>query len=250
MFGYEKKQWIYFPFLSFILEKFIYKLPYKKIVTVSNEVKKALIEKYGVNPKRIFVVHNGVDSSLKSIGGKLERYKIIFVGRLIPHKHVDELLEAIRRVKKEIPDIKLVIIGDGPMKSRLISLAEEFGLKRNVFFKGTMKNYKDVLREIKTSELLVLPSTREGFGLVLAEANLMERPVIAYDIGGVKDIVKDGYNGILIRPHDISLLAEKIIYLLKNREIALKMGSKGKEYILKKFTWDRTVNNLEKIYFK
>lgn len=241
-------QWIQSSKLAEIAEKILLRLPYDKIVTVSNTTKEALVRDYGINPRKIEVIYNGVDLSLiDSIKASKIPGTIIFIGRLAPHKHVDHLLKIVKELKKEIPNIRLKIIGDGIEKNRLLKLVKNYKIENKVSFHTNLK-YSDVIYHIKKSSLLVLPSTREGFGIVLAEANACYRPVIAYKTGGVIEIVKDGENGFLIEPLDIKSLKEKIRTLIFDEELQRNLGENGRKKVEKVFVWDRVVDRLLKVY--
>jgi glycosyltransferase involved in cell wall biosynthesis len=101
---------------------------------------------------------------------------------------------------------------------------------------------------MKISTLLVLPSIRDTFGMVLVEAGACERPVIAYDVGGPKEIIVDGENGFLVKPRDIKDLARKIGMILSNKKLAEAMGRIGRQIVERKFTWDKIVSEIESIY--
>ena len=246
----DKNQWLYYGNIAYFIERFLYKLPFKKIITVSNVIKEILNKQYGIPSNKIYVVYNGVDLDLiDSVEDTdVDVNSIIFVGRLIPHKHVDDLIKAISLIVKDIPDVKLKIIGNGIAKDKLKKLVKELKLEDNVKFFGKLDEYKDVIKEIKKSELLVLPSTREGFGMVLVEANACYKPVIAYKSGGVVEVIDNNYNGFLVEERNIHELSEKIKYLLKNKDIAKEMGKYGRKKVEKMFVWDKVVKEIEKVY--
>ncbi|WP_455240526.1 glycosyltransferase family 4 protein [Methanothermobacter tenebrarum] len=241
-------QWIQSSKIAKLAEKILLKLPYDKIVTVSNATKEALVKDYRIKPERIQVIYNGVDLSLiDSIKASRLPYTLIFVGRLAPHKHVDHLLKIVKELKNEIPNIKLKIIGDGIEKNRLLKLVKDYKIQDRVTFYTNLK-YADVIYHMKESSILVLPSTREGFGMVLAEANACKMPVIAYKSGGVVEVIKDGENGFLVEPLDIESLKEKIRILLFNEELQRNLGKNGRKKVEKKFVWDKIVNMILKVY--
>ncbi|MBC7101549.1 glycosyltransferase family 4 protein [Methanothermobacter tenebrarum] len=241
-------QWIQSSKVAKLAEKILLKLPYDKIVTVSNMTREALVRDYGINPRRVKVIYNGVDLPLiDSIKASKIPRSLIFVGRLAPHKHVDHLLKIVKELKKEIPTIRLKIIGDGVEKNRLKRLVKDYKIEDRVSFYMNLK-YSDVIYHMKRSSLLVLPSTREGFGMVLAEANACYRPVIAYKSGGVIEVVEDGENGFLVEPLDIGSLKEKIRILLFDEELQRNLGENGRKKVEKMFVWDKIVDKLLKVY--
>lgn len=242
-------QWLMLSKLASFSEKFLVKLPYNKIITVSNQTKELLIRNYNVKPEKINVVHNGVDPNYIDSIQINTKYKdsIIFVGRLAPHKHVDDLINALKSLEKEFEDINLEIIGNGIEKDNLIKLVNDLNLNNRIKFLSDLE-YSEVIREIKKSNILVLPSTREGFGMVLVEANACNIPVITYKSGGVVEVVEDGRNGFLVEPRDINNLSLKIRLLLENEDLSRKMGEYGRRKVEKCFTWDNIVNEIIEIY--
>ncbi|MBU4534853.1 MAG: glycosyltransferase family 4 protein [Euryarchaeota archaeon] len=242
-------QWIQSSKTAAMVEKFLCRLPYDKIITVSNATKKSLIENYGTNENRIEVVYNGVDleliDSLKT--SNKQENTLIFVGRLAPHKHVDHLLKVINSLKTQINDIQLVIVGKGIEKENLINLTLQMNLQHHVKFLDNL-SYEELIREIKKSSVLVLPSTREGFGMVLAEAGACKIPVVAYASGGVLEVVEDGYNGFLVEPYDLDGLGNKIRFIFENHFKSTKLGLNGYEKVQRYFIWDNILKSILSVY--
>lgn len=241
-------QWIQSSKLAKLAEKILLRLPYDRIITVSNMTKKALVKDYRIDPKKVEVIYNGVNLPLiDSIKASKVPGTLIFVGRLAPHKHVDHLLKIVKELKNEIPNIRLKIIGNGIEKNRLLKLVKDYKIEDRVSFYTNLR-YSKVIYHMKRSSILVLPSTREGFGMVLAEANACNRPVIAYKSGGVMEVIEDGENGFLVEPLDIESLKEKIKILLANEKSQEEMGRKGRMIMEKKFSWDTTIEKVIKTY--
>ncbi len=169
------------------------------------------------------------------------------MGRLAPHKHVDHLLKVVKSLKTDIPNIKLIIIGNGLEKENLINLTKKYGIKNNVQFMENL-SYKELISEMKKSNVLTLPSTREGFGMVLAEANACEIPVVAYASGGVVEVVDDGINGFLVEPSNVKSLENNIKFLLTHHSKRDNLGKNGRKLVEKSFTWDKNVKEILNIY--
>ncbi|WP_155815666.1 glycosyltransferase, partial [Treponema sp. JC4] len=101
---------------------------------------------------------------------------------------------------------------------------------------------EELTYQMKLANVLVLPSTREGFGMVLSEANACHTPTIAYASGGVVEVVDDTRTGYLVKPGDITTLQEKIEYILDNKDVEEKLGLQGRKYVEEKFNWDNLVS--------
>jgi len=144
-------------------------------IAVSSLTKKGL-ESFGVS--NIHVVRNGIDlRKINEIKPSINTCDIIFIGRFIKEKNLDILIESVAHIKKDLPKIKCHIIGDGPEKNRLFSQVSDLRLENNVKFFGFL-DYDEVIAMIKSSKVLVLPSIREGFGIVVLEAFACGVPVV------------------------------------------------------------------------
>lgn len=226
---------------GWIVERLTAKLTNKNIA-VSERTKKDL-ESLGV--KDVKVIHNGIDfKKIESVKPSEEESDIVFAGRLIKDKNVDILIKAISSIKKEVPDIKCIIIGDGPEKEKLMKLAKELRVENNVKFVGFLENHDDVIAYMKSSKVFVLPSTREGFGIVALEANACGLPVVTVNHrrNAACDFI-NGENGFVceLSAEDI---AEKIL-------IGLEMGKVMKRKCIEnamKYDWDRITNLAELFY--
>lgn len=142
------------------------------------------------------VVPNGIDlAKIAAVAPAAEEWDVIFTGRLIREKNVDVLLRALVPVREEIPDLRALIVGDGPERPALEALARDLGLP--VTFAGFLPDYDSVIAAMKASRVFVLPSTREGFGIAALEAMACGVPVVTADHPGnaVRDLVVPGVNG-------------------------------------------------------
>ena len=155
-------QWIQSSKIANFMEKFLVNLNFDKILTVSHATRDSLINDFGVNADKILMLYNGVDIAKYDAVHIYDVLKnnIIFVGRLAPHKHVDHLIKSVNKLQEKTPDIKLTIIGKGEEKNKLIKLVNKLKLEKNIKFKQDLTD-EELITEIKKSELLVLPSTRE-----------------------------------------------------------------------------------------
>jgi glycosyltransferase involved in cell wall biosynthesis len=178
---------------------------------------------------------------------------LLFSGRLIPRKGVCYLLEAMPRILERHP-IKLVITGDGPLREALTAQAKELGLTRWVEFAGFVTNQR--LGELfRTCTVYVHPAIcddrgdTEGLGVVLIEALFNRKPVIASDVGGIVDVIKNGETGLLVPEKDPQALASAVIRLLNDPAEAVRLGARGYAHAARFFDWERITDDLERLYF-
>jgi len=180
--------------------------------------------------------------------------RVLFVGRLVRRKGVDDLLKAMALVKKEMGDAKLVIVGDGPERGALVGLAEELGLSGSVEFKGELTG-DHLGAEYSSCSMCILPSRRvgddpanEGLGLALVEASMYGKPLVGTNHGGIPEVIADGENGFLVPEHDPPKLADTILELLRNNELAENMGQSAIKMARTKFTWEAATDRLLESY--
>jgi len=173
---------------------------------------------------------------------------ILFVGQLKEHKGVQYLLEAMKIVNDRIKDSHLIIVGDGPYRDYLMDYASKQKLNHVVSFRRNVPD-RELPQFYATSDIVVLPSytRREAFGLVLLEAMASGRPVVASNIPGVRDIVKDDC-GILVPSKDANTLAAAITRLLQDKQRARKMGLHAREFVEKNFDWTWVIERYESLY--
>ncbi len=183
---------------------------------------------YGARPERTMILPFPVRWSLQAeITDLPESATVLFVGRLEKEKGVHVLLKAMVLVKKAISDARLVIAGDGAYRPVLEPMASSLGLRDVVSFLGWLQ-VQDLMKAYREARVVVLPSIwEEGLGMVLVEAGLMGRPVVASDIGGIRDVVRHRENGLLVPPGDATALAEAIVAVLRDRDLGLRMGYCG-----------------------
>ena len=173
-----------------------------------------------------------------------ETQTILFAGRLIDWKGAEFLIRAIPKVLGQKPHTRVLIIGSGPEKGRLIDLAARLNLHDAVEFKEQVPQ-KELVRYYSRSDVFVLPSIRndkgetEGLGVVLLEAMACGVPVIGSRVGGIPDIIKHGDTGLLVKEKDPDDLSEKLILLLSDRRLREKLIQKGLEFVEQNFSWDK-----------
>ena len=167
---------------------------------------------------------------------------ILFVGQLEKVKGIDVLIKAFSKIENEFPDFKLIIIGDGKEKENLKNISSNLKIQNKIEFKGklSLKETKDV---IKNCYCLVLSSLSEGLPRVLMEAMALEKSVIASDVGGIPELIKDNENGFLFEKSNSDELVKKLRVLLNNRDLAIRMGQKGKKIIENKFSNEKYIEN-------
>ncbi len=213
-----------------------------KIVAVSTFVKKALIDETFAPEEKFVVINNGIE--LPNFDLKFKNYNktMFFAGRLEKSKGVDILLLALKSVFLEHPDAKLVIAGKGPEEENLKMQVQTLGIDKNVHFAGWVE--KDALANLyKEASIFVLPTIRlEGFPMTLVEASAYGLALVASDIGGNADAIKNSENGFLIQAGNINQLSDTLANLLSNAEQIKAFGLASRKSFDHNFTRDIMVD--------
>jgi len=177
---------------------------------------------------------------------------VLYVGRLVERKGVEYLIRAFAEVVREVPS-ELVIVGKGPEDERLHQLTEELNLVQKVHFKGWVS--QDELEQLYNQcNVFVLPAIidskgdTEGLGVVLLEAMSYMKPVVASNLGGITDIVKDRETGLLVNEKDPHGLSEAIKSLLSDPSLAASLGKRGYEHVQKQFSWEKILTQWTSLY--
>jgi len=155
------------------------------------------------------------------------------------------LINAFKELKKEIKNVRLLIVGEGYLYDELVRMVDMHRLKDSVQFTGFQADVPEI---IATFDVAVLPSFFEGMGRVLLEAMAMEKPVVASRVGGIPDLVEHGINGFLVRPGNVEELTGALKKILGDKRLAGRMGKEGRKRVKEQFSADVMVQSIEKVY--
>ncbi|MHC4190259.1 MAG: glycosyltransferase [Planctomycetota bacterium] len=241
--------------MDFPIGGFFSRLKYNKVdkIVGISEIIKEILVRGGVKEEKITVIYSAADrapvtekSDLQERLGLKRDYRILgTVASLVERKGHRYLFEATVKVKEEFPQIKLLVVGEGPLKKDLKKLAEKLSSENEIIFTGFRKDIPEILSIL---DVFVSASLKEGLGVSLLEAANYGLPIVATNAGGIPEVVEDGVTGFLVPPKDSEALAEKIIYLLSHPKEARKMGENGKERVRKNFSVEQMVNSYTKLY--
>lgn len=178
--------------------------------------------------------------------------RVLFIGRLIELKGISYLIQAIKIIDSYDSNIGLSIVGDGPIKSELEKLAKDLNISSKVNFYGYI-NRESLYSVYKSADVFVLPTITiygqtEGLGVVLLEAMASGVPVIGSNTGGITDIIEDGVNGLLVPEGDPQALADAIIRILENPDLAERFRKAGLETVRDRFSWDVITDQFVEVY--
>ena len=247
-----------YPWYQWIADSFLAGAA-SQVIAVSGAVKKACIDNRKINPDRIIIMPNGIPidnlkplseeecDKVKARFGLKREYQIVgSITRLREEKGNLYLLEAAVRVLSVLPNTYFFIAGDGPLLEELSSLCRQWGIIQNVIFAGFCRDIREIL---SIFDIKVLSSLYEGLGYAILEAMAMCKPILATNVNGINEILRDGETGLLVPPRDPDSMAKKIIHLLQHEEKRTLFGMKAQKESLK-YALDTYIENLESLYEK
>jgi len=224
------------------------------IVCSLSALKEFQVAYKNLNPDRVSVIYNAVDlEEIKQINSQkdsrvdCENLSIIFAGRLFWVKGLLYLLKAFELVSHGFKKVHLNIYGKGPEENKFKKFVSTARLDDKVHFHGRIPN-KALIAEIKRADAVVMPSLHEAQSLFAIEAMACQKPLIAFDIPSMREIIDDGKNGVLAKSFDYRDLAEKIRVVLADRKLRLKLGQNAYEYVKEKHNWNNQIKKYIKIY--
>lgn len=229
---------------------------FTRIVAVSEHIKQNLVDKKGLAPEDVRVIPNGVrlsdfpapaDRAEARVALGLSTGDIVAgaVGRLDEVKGVDLLIRAAAAIKARVPQLKIVFIGSGPEEAALKRLAAETGVADAVRFLGYRSDARALFHAL---DVLALPSRHEAQSLSLLEAMACAKPVVASNVGGIPDVVRDGVTGILFPSENVGAFAAALLRLLEDEETRAAMGAAARERVRLHFSEDTMLEQTASLY--
>ena len=228
-----------------------------EVIVNSNYMKNHVQGLFGLPFDKINVIPNGIN--LTNFNGVDRDYDfrrqyamdnekiILYVGRLVYEKGVQHLISAMPKILENYHDAKLIIAGKGGMLDELKGQAEAMGLSNKVYFTGYL-NSKQVQKMYKCADVAVFPSTYEPFGIVALEAMLAGVPTVVSDIGGLNEIVDHGINGMKSYAGNSNSIADSVISLLYDKQLAANVSKKAKQKVKEEFNWNKIAQDTHYIY--
>jgi phosphatidylinositol alpha-1,6-mannosyltransferase len=162
------------------------------------------------------------------------------------YKGADQLIRAVAELRRALPDVQLVVVGNGDDLPRLKQIATDLAVNEATHFLGDLSR-EELAGCYKSAELFAMPSTGEGFGLVFLEAMAFRKPIVGVAAGGSVDLLIDGVNALVVRPHDSFALVSALEKLLRDKTLADQLGHRGGEIVRDKYRFDGFEHNLKRI---
>jgi glycosyltransferase involved in cell wall biosynthesis len=231
-----------------------------KLITVSHFSKKQLVERLRVNPDKIEVVPNGVNSqftpcprdhALVEKHHMRDRRVLLYLGGLKRRKNLLLLLDIFHELKRSNvhKDTVLIIAGSGEFLTPLQRQAQAYHLDRDIIFTGYIPE-REKCRYYNLADVFVFTSLLEGFGLSLLEAMACGKPVVAFNVAALPEVVKDGITGFLVKPGDQRAFVDRVDMLLQNEKLRQQIGMQAANHAKNHFSWNQTASRILQIYKK
>jgi glycosyltransferase involved in cell wall biosynthesis len=231
------------------LDRFVLRR-FARVVAVSDEVKRRLL-KAGVREERIRIVRNGIDlrpfeAAKASLRGEFGEAMIVgLVGRLAWEKGVDVFLRAAAKVLVELPEVRFVVVGDGPDREKLEGLIEELGIGASVAMLGRREEMAGVYASL---DVMVSASRQEGLPMAILEGMASAQAIVATAVGEVPKVVADGKTGVLVAAEDVEALAAGIAGLVRDPARRARLGAAARQLVREEYSAERMAAEYLRVY--
>ncbi|MBC8402643.1 MAG: glycosyltransferase family 4 protein [Candidatus Marinimicrobia bacterium] len=230
----------------------IYKLMFDGIITNTKAIKRKYLSYGWMEDDIIRVIQNGIeinvsnDFDFNSIRQKYnlpkQRPVVGIFGRLEPQKQINLFLDVAQSIRNEYLEAIFLIVGDGSLKDKINRYACDLGIDDSVIIMGHQNNL-DALYTY--CDIVLLTSASEGVPNVLIEAMLFGRPIVAFDVGGVQELIQSGKTGVVVPPNDVQSMTKETLRLLKSDEIRESLGRAAKRHIKENYSIDKMATSIE-----
>jgi glycosyltransferase involved in cell wall biosynthesis len=232
-----------------LAETVLYRIPYGRIIAVSQSTADALVNRWGVPAARVHVVRNGIElpSETAASSAPPRDIDLIYAGRFVPTKNIGDLIEVVRTLHAAGVVRRAALVGEGPLRDEMAAKARAAGLADVIEFTGRKGN-AEVLDLLRRGKVFFHASSREGFPVVMVEAMACGLPVVAYRIPGVVDVIDDGVTGVLVEEHDTAAHAAACRRLLEDAAERERLARAGRETVVESLTLATMTDRVARVY--
>jgi glycosyltransferase involved in cell wall biosynthesis len=231
------------------------------VIAVSSTVAASVTERLALDPAKVHVIANWLDpaqfnpvdrDAARAMFRIRSAMSVACIGQITPAKGQEEFIRAAAKIARIRSDVEFLIAGTenddkSPFTEFLIDLAKRLGLSDKLSFKGYIRHMQELLGAL---DVVVVPSWDEGFSLVTIEALAARRAVLASDVGGIREIIKDSATGMLFPARDVSALSNKLLWLLSDSPLRERLAAQGQRDAYARFSRDHVIGQIEELYAK
>ncbi len=218
-----------------------------RLVICLTEADAREVVKYGCPRQKIVIIPNWVNTDLFKPAEYQEENLILWMGRFVSTKGLEYLVKAAKIVLQHYPKALFVLLGDGPLKSKIAHLIADEGLSKSFELRDSV-SYEKVAEHICHASIFVFPSFKEGMPFAVLEAMACGIPVVGSDIPGVNSIIRDGEHGLLVEPKDHISLSKGIMRLLESKDLRTRLGKNARKLVEELYTPEQVVNKTIDLY--
>jgi glycosyltransferase involved in cell wall biosynthesis len=232
-----------------LAETALYRIPYRRIIAVSQSTADALVRRWGVPASRVHVVPNGIELPPEPAAGVAPPRDIdlIYAGRFVPTKNVGDLIDIVARLHAAGSVSRVALAGEGPLWDEMVAKARAAGLADVIELTGRKGN-AEVLDLLRRGKVFFHASSREGFPVVMVEAMACGLPVVAYRIPGVVDVIDEGVTGVLVNERDTAAHAAACRRLLEDAAERERLAAAGRQRVVESLTLATMTDRVEAVY--
>lgn len=230
------------------IDYFVLTHGFDRVVAVSQEMRRALIQEYGFHPERVEVIYNGIalrGASPSSSRSGSDDVHIGTVSRMVPVKDLDLFLDVAAEIKRRTDKVRFSILGDGPQKQRLIQRAKDLQLEERIEFVSPIP---DPLPYYESLDLYLNTSLHEGIPLSILEAMACGKPVVAPSVGGLPEIISHGEHGLVVHGREPSDFADACLKILQDGKVRTLMGESASKRIADRFSSAQMAESYRRSY--
>lgn len=216
-----------------------------RIICYTKEEKRELVS-LGISGDKIAVIHNGINTDIFIPKEDTKNYvRLLWIGRFTQGKGVEYLVDAFKILKHRYPYLKLLMVGKGPNRERIIRKINLSGLNDSIIIKDSIP-YSEIPGVFQKSDVFILPSLQEGVPRTILEAMSCSIPIVCSELPQLVDIIKDC--GFMVPKKDPKAIAERVSEILSNKKLAKELGNNGREKVVENFSWTDTVEKTIDLY--
>jgi len=227
-----------------------------RFLVVSNALKQSLTLGRGISSERVVRIYNGIEvneyqpnlkvNNLRNEWGIAHADPLVgAIGRLVWQKGLEHLIQAAAEILAAVPEAWFLVVGKGPLRPNLETLARELNISDRIIFTGFRSDIRELLSAI---DILVVPSLLEGFPVITLEAMAMAKPIVATQLPGIKEQISDGVEGILVPPNNSKALGVAVLSILQDKKLASTLGGAARSRVESCFSVEKMVGETEKVY--